>query len=112
MLIRKLAAAAAIALFAASPALAQTADKGPDAFERWDNTVRETFFNDDLSIRSETQIGVDWEKLTGEQQAMVRDDCSRASFDSDTNRTEMEEPTDPVPGVADMQTVCRLVETM
>lgn len=111
---KKMIAAAAVSMVAlAGPALASS--NGPLPYEKWDNSVRSMFFNEDLSIRADQDIRDGWQKMTPEQQATVRTDCKTAfpaAGSSDLTNTNSAVTDNPVPGAADQAHVCSMVESM
>ena len=114
-MLKTLITAAALSLtFAAAPALAASgAATGP--YEKWDNSTRSMFFNDDMSLRSNDEIGQSWEGLSAEQQASIRQDCQNAFPEpgsSDLTDQTADSTGNPVPGVADQKAACDTIGSM
>jgi len=119
MTFRKLAIATGLgAALLAGPALAQTqtSTDGPLPYEKWDNSTRSMFFNEDMSLRADADIRKDWQMLTPERQAALKADCAdRPNTDagsSDLTNQSGSATADPVPGVTEMNGACNLIQQM
>lgn len=87
MMMKKLASAATIVLFSGVAAIAQsttdtTATMSASGVAGWDQTTRDTFFSDNTTLRSDTEVQSGWESLDSAQQAKVRADCETMQSDA------------------------------
>ena len=110
----KILAATALAL-SVSVAPAMASSDGPLPYDKWNNSIRSMFFDEDRSIRADEEITAGWKELSPKQQASIKADCDSAfppAGSSDLTSQQSETTDNPVPGAAQQLQACDLVRSM
>lgn len=92
MMMQNLVSATAIVLFSSVSAIAQsgtdsTATMSASGAAGWDQTTRDAFFSDGVTLRSDTEVQSGWQSLDSSQQSRVRADCETMQNDDSAAAT-------------------------